>query len=127
DAPGSSTCAFRGGGLLVPLLVLAALVTPARADLEAEAGPVVAAASADTFATNLGRYMLQGRWNELLDEELYTIAPKGAWSEKHPAWRAARASLAMAIRRQTLSRMDGDAGRTLRDGVIEHASSPSPA
>jgi hypothetical protein len=120
---GSSPCAFRGGGLLVTLLVLAALVTPARADLEAEAGPVVAAASADTFATNLGRYMLQGRWNELLDEELYTIAPKGAWSEKHPAWRAARASLAMAIRRESLSRLDGDAGRMLHEVVIEHYSS----
>src|SRR5262249_31957797 len=60
----------RGRPLVVALL-LAALVTPARADLEAEAGPVVAAAHAETLATNLGRYMLQGRWNEVLDEELY--------------------------------------------------------
>jgi len=37
----------------VTLLVLATLATPARADLEAEVGPVVAAAHADTLATNL--------------------------------------------------------------------------
>src|SRR5262245_62845802 len=69
--------------------------------------------------------MLQGRWNEVLDEELYAIAPKGAWSEKHPAWRAARAWLAMAIRRESLSRLDGDAGRMLHEVVIEHYSSLS--
>src|SRR5262245_36718348 len=51
----ASRLAFRGGGLLVTLLVLAALAAPARADLEAEAGPVVDAARADRFATNLGR------------------------------------------------------------------------
>ena len=112
--------------LPVVTVLLAALVSPARADLEAEAGPVVAAAQADTLATNLGRYMLQGRWNEVLDEELYTIAPKGAWNETHPAWRAARASLAMAIRRESLSRLDGDAGRMLHEVVIEHYSSLSP-
>jgi hypothetical protein len=126
DRSNASRRAFRGGAPLVTLLVLGALATPARADLEVEAGPVVAAARADTLATNLGRYMLQGRWNEVLDEELYTIAPKGAWNETHPAWRAARASLAMAIRRESLSRLDGDAGRMLHEVVIEHYSSLSP-
>ena len=49
----ASRRASRSVGPLVTLLVLATLATPARADLEAEAGPVVAAAHADMLATNL--------------------------------------------------------------------------
>src|SRR5262245_6615651 len=124
----SGRCAFRRGhrAWIVMLFVLAAVAAPASADMEADARPVVDAARADTLATNLGRYMLQGRWNELLDEALYTIAPKGAWDEQHPAWRPARAALALAIRRESVPRLSGDAGRLLHEVVIEHYSSLSP-
>jgi hypothetical protein len=108
------------------VLVLTVLASPVRADMEADARPVVDAARADALATNLGRYMSQGRWNELLDEALYTLAPKGAWSPQHPAWRKARAALAMAIRRESVRRLDGDAGRLLRQVVREKYSSFSP-
>jgi hypothetical protein len=99
---------------------------PARGDMEADARPVVEAAHADPLATNLGRYMIQGRWNELLDEALYTIAPQGAWDPRHPAWRPARAALAQEIRRASLDRLAGDAGRLLHEVVSEHYSSLSP-
>jgi len=111
---------------IVTLLVLTALAAPAGADMEADARPVVETARADTLATNLGRYMLQGRWNELLDEVLYTMAPKGAWDEKHSAWPAARAALAMAIRRESIPRLGADAGRLIHESVSEHYSSLSP-
>lgn len=110
----------------VTFLVLTVLAVPARADMEADARPVVDAAHADALATNLGRYMLEARWNELLDEALFTLAPKGAWSEKHPAWRAARAALATAIRRESVPRLGGDAGRLLHEIVSEKYSSLSP-
>src|SRR5262249_21324229 len=112
---------------IATLLIVAALAVPASADMEADARPVVEAARADTLAINLGRHMLQGRWNEVLEEVLYTIAPKGtAWNEKHPAWPAARAALAMAIRRESISRLGGDAGRLIHESVSEHYSSLSP-
>src|SRR4029453_9203856 len=78
--------------------------------------PLGAAPPADPLATNLGRYMIQGRWNELLDEALYTIAPQGAWDPRHPAWRPARAALAQEIRRASLDRLARAAGRLPRAG-----------
>ncbi len=110
----------------VTFLFLTVLAVPARGDIEADARPVVDAAHADALATNLGRYMLEARWNELLDEALYTIAPKGAWNEKHPAWRAARAALGLAIRRESVARLDGSTGRWLHEFVSERYSSLSP-
>ncbi|MEO6028917.1 MAG: hypothetical protein ABIR79_18800 [Candidatus Binatia bacterium] len=69
-------------------LVLAA---PTRADyLAGRAGPLVEAAHAERRAVDLGRHISRTRWNELLEEALYVLAPKGRWSPEHPAWPAAR-------------------------------------
>jgi hypothetical protein len=64
--------------------------------------------------------MSRARWNELLDEALYTIAPRGAWDPSHPAWRPARDALADALRRETAAHFGDDAGGMLRDIVTEH-------
>jgi hypothetical protein len=52
----------------------------------------------DAVAVDLARLELRKRWEEVLDETLYLIAPRGAWDEKHPAWKPARNALAAALR-----------------------------
>ena len=55
----------------------------------------------DVVAVDLARLHDRKRWDEVLDEALYLIAPRGAWDEKHPAWKPARNALADALRRES--------------------------
>ncbi len=53
-------------------------------------------------AIELGRLVYRKRWEEILDEALCEIAPRGVWNDKHPAWRPARAELARALREESV-------------------------
>ena len=87
---------------------LVALAVVARADyLGDRARPVVEASHAEIRAVYLGRWMSRKRWEELLDEALYTLAPKGAWGPQHKAWGAARAALADAMRKASVEKLQG--------------------
>ena len=109
------------------LIVCAGLATAAHADYLADrARPVVEASHAEIRAVHLGRYVSQGRWNELLDETLWLMAPKGRWSPDHPAWNAARAALARVLREASVTRLAGETGRMVREVVNEHYSSLEP-
>jgi|KBSMisStaDraftv2_1062788.scaffolds.fasta_scaffold157443_1 hypothetical protein len=57
----------------------------------------------ETAAVHLGRIVYRKRWEELLTEALYQIAPRGVWSPSHPAWPAARSALAEALRQQSVT------------------------
>jgi hypothetical protein len=110
-------------------IVVAALLfaAGARADYLADrARPLVEAAHAEIRAVHLGRYMASGRWNEILDEALYTIAPKGKWSPEHPAWPAARAALAKELRAASVVKLRGETGKWIREVVDEKYSSLEP-
>jgi hypothetical protein len=56
----------------------------------------------ETVAIDLGRIVYRKRWNDALDEAMYAIAPRGTWSESHPAWAPARAALADTLRRESV-------------------------
>ena len=55
----------------------------------------------EVLAIELGRLVYRKRWNEVLDESMYLIAPRGTWSETHPAWMPARQMLAQALREES--------------------------
>lgn len=57
----------------------------------------------ETAAVHLGRIVYRKRWEELLTEALYQVAPRGVWSPAHLAWPAARSALAEALRRQSVT------------------------
>jgi hypothetical protein len=113
---------------LLSIVVLGAgLATAARADYLADrARPVVEAAHAEIRAVHLGRYVSQGRWEEILDEALWMMAPKGRWSPDHPAWKPARDALARVLRAASVARLAGETGRLVREVVNEHYSSLEP-
>jgi hypothetical protein len=56
----------------------------------------------ETAAVHLGRIVYRKRWEELLTETLYQLAPRGTWTPSHPAWPAARSALADALRQQSV-------------------------
>jgi hypothetical protein len=45
---------------------------------------------AETVAIDMGRLVYRKRWNVVLSEAMYLIAPRGTWNESHPAWAPAR-------------------------------------
>lgn len=51
----------------------------------------------EAIAIELGRLVYRKRWNEVLDQSMYLIAPHGTWSESHPAWMPARRIIAQAL------------------------------
>jgi hypothetical protein len=55
----------------------------------------------ETIAVEVGRMAYRKRWEQVLTEGLYLIAPRGAWNETHPAWAPARQALADALRRES--------------------------
>ena len=57
----------------------------------------------ETAAVHLGRIVYRKRWEELLTEALYQVAPRGVWSPAHPAWPAARSALTDALRQQSVT------------------------
>jgi hypothetical protein len=59
----------------------------------------------ETIALDLGRLVYRKRWEEVLTEALYLVAPRGAWDEAHPAWPAARQAMADALRRESLAQL----------------------
>ena len=108
-------------------IVVVLLAATAHGDYLAErARPVVEAAHAEIRAVHLGRWMSRTRWNELLDETLYEIAPKGRWAPEHPAWTAARAALADALRKASVAELAGKTGEWVRSVVNERYSSLEP-
>ncbi len=108
------------------VLVLATAVA-ARADYLADrARPIVDASHAEIRAIHLGRHMARARWDEILDETLYALAPKGTWGPQHPAWPAARAALAKALREASVKALAGRTGEMIREVVNEHYSSLEP-
>jgi len=112
-----------------PLLSIAllAVVATAHADyLGDRARPIVEASHAEIRAVHLGRHMARGRWEELLDETLYSLAPKGKWGPDHPAWPTARAALAKALREASVKALQGETGALIRKVVDEHYSSLEP-
>ena len=90
--------------------------------LAERARPLVEASHAEIRAVYLGRVMSQGRWNEILDEALYTLAPKGRWGPEHPAWPAARVALAKAMREKSVVELEGETGKWVRDVINERFS-----
>ncbi len=56
----------------------------------------------DVVAIELGRLVYRKRWNDVLDQALYVIAPRGTWDEKHPAWAPAREALARVLREESV-------------------------
>ena len=67
----------------------------------------VEASRAETLALLLGRLMSAKRWDVVLDETLYRLAPRGAWNPDHPAWKPARTALATALRKASAERAQG--------------------
>jgi hypothetical protein len=109
------------------IVLVASAVSVARADYLADkARPIVEASHAEIRAVHLGRYMARARWEEILDETLYTLAPKGTWSPQHPAWPAARAALAKAMREASVEKLRGATGEWIRRAVDERYSSLEP-
>jgi hypothetical protein len=109
-------------------IALLAIAATAEADYMADkARPIVEASHAEIRAIHLGRHMARGRWEELLDETLYSLAPKGKWGPSHPAWAKARAALAKAIREASLKSLQGETGTMIREVLAEHYSSLDPA
>jgi len=112
---------------LVVVALILCTVAAARADYLADkARPIVEASHAEIRAVHLGRYMARGRWEEILDEALYTLAPKGTWSPQHPAWPAARVALARAMREASVEKLRGETGEWVRRVVNERYSSLEP-
>lgn len=108
-------------------LFVLGLATAARADyLGDRARPLVEASHAEIRAIYLGRWMSRKRWDELLDEILYTLAPKGTWGPSHPAWPGARAALSDAVRKASIDAMHGETGAWIRKVVDERYSSLEP-
>ena len=56
----------------------------------------------EALAIELARLVYRKRWNEILDQSLYLIAPRGTWDEKHPAWAPAREALARTLREESV-------------------------
>src|SRR5690242_15593386 len=116
---------MRYAMLIVGVLVMAA---PAHADyLGDRARPIVEASHAEIRAVHLGRYLTRARWDQLLDETLYSLAPKGRWGPQHPAWPAARTALAKALREASVASLGGRTGELIREVLSEHYSSLEPA
>src|SRR5262249_17297955 len=66
------------------------------------------ASRAEAMALLLGRHMSAKRWDVVLDETLYRLAPRGAWGPDHPAWNPARDALAIALRKASAERVQGE-------------------
>lgn len=60
----------------------------------------------ETIAIELGRLVYRKRWNEVLDQSMYLIAPPGTWSETHPAWMPARRIIAQALLEESARWLD---------------------
>jgi hypothetical protein len=119
-------CGVGRAAIAAGVVVLCAL--PARAwedtsGLWTDVRPFVEAARGERLAMLLGRYLSAKRWDEVLDETLYLVAPRGAWSPEHRAWKPARAALATELIRRTTERLQGDTGEMLHDIVRDHAPS----
>jgi len=56
----------------------------------------------ETIAVELGRMVYRKRWEQVLTEGLYLIAPRGTWNDAHPAWAPARQALADALRHESV-------------------------
>jgi hypothetical protein len=113
----------RTAGTLALLLMTASAHADSLAD---RARPLVEAAHAERRAIDLGRYLSRGRWDELLDESLYLLAPKGTWGPEHPAWSAARAALARELRAGSVAKLNGETGDLIRSVLYEKYSSLEP-
>lgn len=111
---------------LLPIALLAIAATTHADDLGDRARPLVEASHAEIRAVHLGRHMARRRWEELLDETLYGLAPKGKWGPDHPAWPAARAALAKALREASVTELQGETGTWIRRAVDERYSSLEP-
>jgi hypothetical protein len=99
------------------------LATNASADYLADrARPYVEASHAEMRVVHLGRYMARERWNQILDEALYTMAPKGRWGPEHPSWAKARAALERAMREQSVVRLREHTLDWLRRAIDERYS-----
>jgi hypothetical protein len=108
-------------------IAVVAIAATAHADgLAEKARPIVEASHAEMRAVHLGRHMARGRWEELLDETLYALAPKGTWGPEHPAWPKARAALAQALREASVKALQGETGRWIRQVCDERYSSLDP-
>jgi hypothetical protein len=103
--------------------VLALLAGTALAQsLEERARPLVQASHAEIRAVHLGRYMSRARWEEILDEALYALAPKGRWGPDHPAWPAAREALSRAMREASVESLRDELGEHVRTIINERYS-----
>lgn len=92
--------------LLIALAFLPIAADPAAVDDRYAADPklrrFVDSMHGETAAIHLGRIVYRKRWEELLTEALYQIAPRGTWNPSHPAWPAARSALADQLRQQSV-------------------------
>jgi hypothetical protein len=88
-----------------------------------DARAFVEARRAETLALLLGRRLSAKRWDVVLDETLYRLAPRGAWGPDHPAWTPARTALATALRKASAERAKDEAGEMLYHVVRDHAPS----
>ena len=82
---------------------------------------LVEALGGDAYALDVGRISYRPRWEKLLNEALYQMAPRGTWDEKGPAWAAARKALSDTLRRESArlhpTRVKNDRRRVNQDTV----------
>lgn len=103
------------------LVVVGAAAADDQSERWLEARGFVLASRAEPIAVLLGRHLVTERWNEILDESLYMIAPRGTWNAQHPAWNRARTVLATELQRRTATRLHGHLGEVVHEIVRDRS------
>lgn len=109
---------------IVATIVLAACGVAAAQPYESERDirlrPFGIASRAEALGLLVGRVRVEQRWNELLDEILYDVAPRGAWDPGHPAWKPARAVAAAVLRRESAVHYEKETNRSIKNVVADY-------
>jgi hypothetical protein len=106
--------------LLVAATCWAAVAHAEPTERELRAKPLADASHAEALGLLLGRYMAERRWNEVLDEMMYAVAPRGAWGPSHPAWTPARKALAKRLQAASARRYAAETHESIANVVLDH-------
>src|SRR5262245_29026842 len=112
-------CAMRVITIVVTICLATTAVAQFFSERELRVRPLAVASRAERIGVLVGRLMVAKRWNELLDELLYAVAPRGTWDERHTAWAPARKALAAALRRASVARLESSGGRLVHDVIVD--------
>jgi hypothetical protein len=112
----------RGGRILAMALLVCCVGTAGAEETEREAKlrPLAVASRAEVLGLLVGRIKVEQRWNEILDEILYAVAPRGVWDPKHPAWKPARAVAAAVLRRESAAQFERETSRSIHNVVVDY-------